>query len=96
MKYDPEERPTFAQIADKMEDLRNHAPAVPEMLCTTTFSTTNPKPCARNGPAPPPSALSPTPPPSPPMSETSGHRNVNDQPSAWKLFKRRIQSTKKS
>jgi len=72
MKYDPEERPTFAQIADKMEYLRNYAPA------------------------PPPSALSPTPPPSPPMSETSGHRNVNDQPSAWKLFKRRIQSTKKS
>ena len=72
MKYDPEERPTFAQIADKMEYLRIRAPA------------------------PPLSALAPTPPPSPPISKTSGHRNVNDQPSAWKLFKRRIQSTKKS
>ena len=71
MKYDPEERPTFAQIADKMEDLRIRASA------------------------PQPSALAPTP-SSPPMSKTSDHRYVNDQPSAWKLFKRRIKSTKDS
>ena len=70
MKYDPKERPTFAQIADKMEDLT---------ICA---------------PAPPLSALArPTPPPSPPMSKTSDRRSVNDQPSVWKLFKRRIQST---
>ena len=71
MKYVPKERPTFAQIVDKMEDLGIRAPA------------------------PPPSALTPIP-SSPPMSETSDHRNVNDQPSAWKLFKRRIKSTKDS
>ena len=71
MKYDPEERPTFAQIVDKMEDLRIRAPA------------------------PPPSVLTPIP-SSPPMSKTSDYRNVNDQPSAWKLFKRRIKSTKDS
>ena len=71
MKYDPEERPTFAQIADKMEDLRIRAPA------------------------PPPSALAPIP-SSPPMSKTSNHQNVKDQPSVWKSFKRRIKSTKDS
>ena len=69
MKYDPEERPTFAQIEDKMEDLRIRAPA------------------------PPPSPLTPIQ-SSPSMSKTSDDRNVNDQPSAWKLFKRRIKSTK--
>ena len=71
MTYDPEERPTFAPIADRMEDLRIRAPA------------------------PSPSAPAPIP-ASPPMSKTSDHQNVNDQPSAWKLFKRRIKSTKDS
>ena len=78
MKYDPEERPTFTQIAYQMEDLRIRAPA------------------------PPPSATVPTPspPPSTAINEIAfasyGHRDVNEQPSAWKLFKRRIQGTKNS
>ena len=85
MKYDPEERPTFAQIAYQMEDLRIRAPAPPP-------------------PAPVPTPSPPTRTPSPtPMSETSyasyasyGQPSVNDQPSAWKLLKRRIKGTKNS
>ena len=82
MQYDPEKRSTFAQIADKMEDLRIRAPV------------------RAPTPSPPPS------PPISDTSYASyghpyasyghqyasyGHPSVNDQPSAWKLFKRRIQ-----
>ena len=94
MQYDPEKRSTFAQVADKMEDLRIRAPVrapTPPVRAPTS--------------SPPPS------PPMSETSYASyghqyasyghtyasyGHPSVNDQPSAWKLFKRRIQGKKNS
>ena len=45
MKYDPKERPTFAQIADNMKDLTIRAPAPP--LSALARNTPPPSPPMR-------------------------------------------------